>query len=70
MHYFTTSFYLTLYHVLPTPKRMNYLFLGQVKQVIDQYYRRLIELENSKYDLEKEVEMRNFQVKHKSALLL
>lgn len=49
---------------------MNYLFLGQVKQVIDQYYRRLIELENSKYDLEKEVEMRNFQVKHKSALLL
>lgn len=38
------------------------VFLGQVKQVIEQYYRRIIDLENRKYDLEKEVEFRDFQV--------
>ncbi|XP_048526315.1 troponin I isoform X13 [Dendroctonus ponderosae] len=44
------------------PKLIDDANEGQVKQVIEQYYRRIIDLENRKYDLEKEVEFRDFQI--------
>ncbi|CAH1123641.1 unnamed protein product [Ceutorhynchus assimilis] len=44
------------------PKLIDDANEGTVKQVCEQYYRRIVDLENKKYDLEKEVEFREFQI--------
>lgn len=36
--------------------------LAQLKQYCEAYHKRIAELENKKFDLEKEVEFRDFQV--------
>lgn len=40
----------------------RFCILVQLKSVCDGYHKRIIELENRKFDLEKEVEFREFQV--------
>nr|WUV29655.1 troponin I [Cylas formicarius] len=44
------------------PKLIDDANEATCKQVCEQYYRRISELENKKYDLEKEVEFRDFQI--------
>lgn len=58
----TFFLFLTHHPIFSILRKVGENFLGTVKQVVEQYYRRLIDLENRKYDLEKEVELRDFQV--------
>ncbi|CAH1963398.1 unnamed protein product [Acanthoscelides obtectus] len=44
------------------PKLVDEANEGTAKQVCEMYHKRIIELENKKYDLEKEVEMRDFVI--------
>ncbi|KAJ3631035.1 hypothetical protein MTP99_012191 [Tenebrio molitor] len=44
------------------PKLIDDANEGNIKQVCTQYHKRIGELENQKYDLEKEVEFRDFQI--------
>ena len=37
-------------------------YKGELKSICQEYYRRICDVENSKYDLEKEVEFKDYQV--------
>ncbi|XP_028140805.2 troponin I isoform X10 [Diabrotica virgifera virgifera] len=44
------------------PKLVDDANEGSLKQVCEGYHRRIVDLENKKFDLEKEVEFRDFQI--------